>query len=212
MNPESFTLSPTLTGEFIRLEPLQESHIDALVAAANGDADLYRWTFVPLTRDAAVAYVREALAQRTAGTGAPLVTIRQSDNRVIGSTRFFELETWKWPAGHPRVGRKAPDVCEIGATWLARDTIRTRANSEAKLLMLTHAFENWGVLRVCFLTDARNERSRNAILRIGAKFEGIIRAQRLASDNIVRDSARYSIVAAEWPEVKERLEGLLRAQ
>ena len=100
--------------------------------------------------------------------------------------------------------RVGPDGCEIGYTWLAATAIRTAANTEAKLLMLTHAFEVWGVQRVCFHTDARNERSRAALTRLGATFEGILRAHRLAADLTPRDSARFSIVAAEWPRLQAR--------
>ena len=128
---------------------------------------------------------------------------------VVGSTRFWNLEQWAWPQGHPLHGRSGPDVCEIGYTWLTRSAIRTAANTEGKLLMLTHAFEEWQVLRVCFHTDARNQRSRAALERIGGKFEGILRAHRMAADFIARDSARFSIVAAEWPELKQRLRGML---
>jgi len=135
--------------------------------------------------------------------------VRLRDGVVIGSTRFWNLEQWARPEGYPRHGRIAPDVCEIGYTWLTRSAIRTAANTEAKLLMLTHAFETWDVLRVCLHTDARNSRSRAAIERIGAKFEGILRAHRMAADFTVRDSARFSIMAEEWPDVKERLKRLL---
>jgi RimJ/RimL family protein N-acetyltransferase len=136
-------------------------------------------------------------------------TVRLSDGVVIGSTRFFLIENWAWPKGHANYGRATPDACEIGYTWLARSALRTAANTEAKLLMLTHAFENWKVVRVCLHTDARNERSRAAIVRIGGKFEGILRSHRMAADFIPRDSARFSIVVAEWPEVKERLLGMV---
>jgi RimJ/RimL family protein N-acetyltransferase len=115
---------------------------------------------------------------------------------------LFLIERWPWPQGHERA---QPDGCEIGYTWLTPAAVRTAANTEAKLLMLAHAFESWGVQRVCFHTDARNERSRNALLRIGARFEGVLRAHRLSSDLRPRDSARYSILAAEWPAVRERL-------
>jgi RimJ/RimL family protein N-acetyltransferase len=131
--------------------------------------------------------------------------VRKQDGIVLGSTRFWNLERWAWPEGHPSHGRGAPDACEIGYTWLTRSAIRTAVNTEAKLLMLTHAFEVWQVLRVCFHTDARNQRSRAALERIGGQFEGILRAHRMAADYIPRDSIRYSIVAAEWPAVKERL-------
>jgi N-acetyltransferase len=143
------------------------------------------------------------------GTALPFATVRIADGAVIGSTRFFDLERWAWPPAHARHGRHFPDACEIGYTWLARSAVRTPANSEAKLLMLTYAFETWQVLRVCLHADARNQRSRSAIERIGAKFEGILRSHGMAADFIARDSARYSIVAAEWPEVKGNLRRLL---
>jgi RimJ/RimL family protein N-acetyltransferase len=139
----------------------------------------------------------------------PFATVRIEDGVVIGSTRFFDLERWAWPAGHARHGRDMADVCEIGYTWLMRSAVRTAANTEAKLLMLTHAFESWQMLRVCLHTDVRNQRSRAAIERIGGKLEGILRAHRMAADFIARDSARYSIVAAEWPDVKQRLSQML---
>jgi RimJ/RimL family protein N-acetyltransferase len=196
---------PQLAGRAIRLEPLTRSHIDGLVAAAAGDPSLYRWSPVPQSRSEAQHYVETALAWQEAGTAVPFATVRLRDGAVIGSTRFFLLENWAWPPGHPLHERKTPDACEIGYTWLASSAIRTAANTEAKLLMLTYAFETWQVLRVCFHTDARNTRSRAALERIGGKFEGVLRAHRMAADFIARDSYRYSIVAAEWPEVKRRL-------
>jgi len=102
-------------------------------------------------------------------------------------------------------GRGLPDACEIGYTWLTQSAIRTAANSEAKFLMLRHAFEAWQVLRVCFHTDLRNQRSRAALERIGAKYEGILRSHRMAADFIPCDSLRYSILAAEWTAVKQHL-------
>jgi RimJ/RimL family protein N-acetyltransferase len=142
----------------------------------------------------------------------PFATVRQGDGVVIGSTRFFDIERFPWPDGNERHGRLRPDVCEIGYTWLASSSIRTAANTEAKLLMLTHAFEEWQALRVCLHTDERNERSRVAIARIGGQFEGILRSHRLAVDHTPRNSARFSIVAAEWPEVKQRLTALLHSR
>lgn len=201
-----------LTGEHIRLEPLERSHVESLVTAAASDPSLYRWTPVPQGSAGMTGYVDTALAWRDAGTAVPFAIVRLSDGVVIGSTRFWNLEQWAWPQGCPRHGRNAPDVCEIGYTWLTRSAIRTAANTEAKLLMLTHAFETWDVLRVCLHTDARNSRSRTAIERIGAKFEGILRAHRMAADFTVRDSARFSIMAAEWPDVKERLSRLADRQ
>jgi len=199
---------PVLEGHHVRLEPLGEHHIDGLLAAA-ADRSFYGWTVVPETQEEMARYVATALAWRDAGTAVPFATLRADDGVVIGSTRLYDFQTWDWPEGHPSHGRTLPDVCEIGWTWLSRPAIRTGANTEAKLLMLAHAFENWKVLRVCFHTDARNERSRAAIERIGGRFEGILRAHKMAVDAIPRDSARYSIVAAEWPEAKERLRRLL---
>jgi RimJ/RimL family protein N-acetyltransferase len=194
-----------LHGRHVRLEPLAHRYIDGLVAAAGADPSLYRWSPVPQGKVEATRYVDTALAWKNAGSAVPFAIVRVDDGVVIGSTRFWNLERWAWPEGHPSHGRSAPDACEIGYTWLTRSAIRTAANTEAKLLMLAHAFEVWQVLRVCLHTDVRNERSRAAIERIGGKFDGILRAHRMAADYTARDSARYSIVAAEWPAVKQRL-------
>ena len=197
-----------LKGKYIRLEELEQRHASGLAAAAASDPSLYQWTPVPQGAVAAREYIDTALAWRDAGTALPFAVVR-NDGVVIGSTRFFNIEIWPWPEGHERHGRTAPDVCEIGYTWLTSSAIRTAANTESKLLMLRYAFEEWKALRVCFHTDARNQRSRAALERIGGKFEGILRAHRLAVDNIARDSARFSIIAAEWPEVERRLTGFL---
>jgi len=197
--------SVELLGRYIRLEPLQPCHIDGLAAASASDPSLYRWSPVPQGRDGATDYVGTALAWRDAGTAVPFAIVRSNDGVVIGSSRFWNLERWSWPPGHPSHDRSLPDACEIGYTWLTRSAIRTHANTEAKLLMLAHAFEKWQVLRVCFHADVRNQRSRTALERIGAQFEGILRAHRMAADYIPRDSARFSIVVSEWPVVKHRL-------
>jgi RimJ/RimL family protein N-acetyltransferase len=201
--------SPVLVGNHTRLEPLEHRHVHGLVAAAAADPGLYRWSPVPQGRVEATRYVDTALAWRDAGSAVPFATIRLADEVVIGSTRFWNLERWSWPEGHPAQGRSAPDACEIGYTWLAQSAIRTAANTEAKLLMLTYAFEAWQVLRVCFHTDARNQRSRAALERIGGQLEGILRAHRMAADYTPRDSVRYSIVASEWPAAKHALARLL---
>ena len=207
------TENPALAGRHVRLEPLDHRHVVGLAAAATAEPSLYQWSPVPQGKVEAASYVNTALAWRDAGTAVPfaIVTVnaRADDNVVIGSTRFWNLERWSWPQGHARHGRDAPDACEIGYTWLTRSAIRTAANTEAKLLMLTHAFETWQVLRVCFHTDARNQRSRAALERIGGKCEGILRVHRMAADFIPRDSVRYSILASEWPEVREKLVRLL---
>ncbi len=207
------TDNPALAGRHVRLEPLDHRHVVGLAAAAAAEPSLYRWSPVPQGKDQAASYVNTALAWRDAGTAVPFaivtVSVRADDSVVIGSTRFWNLESWSWPHGHARHGRDVPDACEIGYTWLTRSAIRTAANTEAKLLMLTHAFETWQVLRVCFHTDARNQRSRAALERIGGKCEGILRAHRMAADFIPRDSVRYSILAEEWPEAREKLGRLL---
>jgi N-acetyltransferase len=202
---------PILTGSHIRLEPLSHAHADALTAASAGDSELYRWSAVPIGREAVQRYIDTALAWREAGTAFAFAHMRLSDGVILGSTRLFDMECWAWPTGHARHGRRDPDVCEIGYTWLAPSVIRTAANTEAKLLMLTHAFEVWNVLRVCLHTDARNRRSQTAIERIGGKFEGVLRAHRMAADFIPRDSYRYSIVAAEWSTAKLNLEHRLKS-
>jgi RimJ/RimL family protein N-acetyltransferase len=202
--------APILTGKYLRLEALSRSHADALVAASAGDPELYAWSAVPAGREAVLRYIDTALALREAGTALAFVHVRVADDLVLGSTRFFDMERWAWPPGHARHGRSDPDVCEIGYTWLTPSAIRTSANTEAKLLMLSHAFEVWDALRVCLHTDARNQRSQAAIERIGGKFEGELRAHRMAADFIPRDSYRYSIIAAEWPAAKQKITGRLR--
>jgi len=199
-----------LEGNHVRLEALNHCHLDGLVAAAAIDPSLYQWSPVPQGVAEARAYIETALAWRDAGKAVGFAIVRIGDGAVVGSTRFFDLERWAWPQGHARQGRSEPDVCEIGYTWLSAAALRTGANTEAKLLMLSHAFESWRVARVCLHTDARNQRSRAAIERIGGRFEGILRAHRMAADFIARDSARFSIIEQEWPEVKRRLALLLQ--
>jgi N-acetyltransferase len=203
------TAEITLTGRHVRLEPLAYRHLSGLIAAANADRSLYAWSLVPKDEAEFVSYIETASSWQDAGLAVPFAIVRTSDDAVIGSTRFFKLEQWSWPGGHPRAGRNEPDVCEVGYTWFTSSAIRTAANTEAKFLMLSFAFEQWRVLRVSFHTDARNERSRAALQRIGAQFEGVLRAHRIASDATPRDSWRFSIVAAEWPAVKERLHRFL---
>ncbi|MBV9724232.1 MAG: GNAT family N-acetyltransferase [Gammaproteobacteria bacterium] len=213
MTDTTLVIGPTiLAGRHVRLEPLAHTHIPGLVAAAREDPELYRWSFIPQGVMEMAQYVDTALSWREAGTALPFATVRTEDDAVIGSTRFFDLERWAWPAGHSHARRDGVDACEIGYTWLSASAVRSAANTEAKLLMLGHAFEVWGAHRVCFHTDVRNDRSRAALERIGAQFEGVLRAHRLAADLTPRDSARYSLVAGEWPQVKEHLQERLAAQ
>lgn len=200
--------SPLLSGNHIRLEPLDYRHVEGLAAASAAAPSLYQWSPVPQGEAEVTRYVDTAIAWRDAGTAVSFAVVRLKEEIVIGSTRFWNLERWSWPSDHPRHGSPL-DGCEIGYTWFTASAIRTAANTEAKMLMLCYAFETWQVFRVCLHTDARNQRSRTAIERIGGKFEGILRAHRMAADFVPRDSARYSIIAAEWPAVKQRLSQFL---
>ncbi len=194
----------TLVGNHVRLEPLTLEHVPPLVAAINEDPASFRFSTAPQTEAAMSAWVRDALAGREAGRELPFATYSFAVERIVGSTRFYDLERWHPPAEKPHRDRP-PDACLIGYTWLSASAQRTACNTEAKLLMLSHAFETWQVQRVAFRIDARNDRSRSAVERLGAKFEGIRRAERLGADGKVRDSAFYSILAAEWPAVKKGL-------
>ena len=200
-----------LEGEFVRLEPLSEEHIDALVAAASEDRSTYQWTYTPEGRGQMSDYVGDALEKVAAGAHVAFASVRKGGgagadgDRVVGATRFCEMACWQWPPGASHQRRGVPDVVDIGFTWLAGSAQRTPVNTEAKLLMMGHAFEVWKVHRVGLQTDVRNARSRAAIERIGGQLDGIMRADRPGSDDTVRTSARFSIVAAEWPDVKARL-------
>ena len=195
----------TLDGVHVRLEPLTMDHADALLAASQEDRSTYGWTRTP---DGARRR-RGLHRRRSAATSGriPFATVWKDEGRLVGSTSFFP----EWWGEARRPGR--PTSVEIGATWLAASAQRTPVNTEAKLLMLTHAFEVWGVLRVSLKTDARNERSRAAIERLGARYDGTLRRHMpaLGPGGGLRDSAFFSILPEEWPEVKSRLEARLSA-
>jgi RimJ/RimL family protein N-acetyltransferase len=186
----------TLSGKFIDLRPLAETDADALVAAAS-DGELWNLAHTVVPSAATIgAYIAAALRGQAAGTVIPFVTVIRASGLVVGSTRFWEID---------RENRKA----EIGHTWLAASWQRTAANTEAKYLMLGHAFEEMGCVRVQFTTDVLNERSRAAILRLGAVEEGVIRNERIMPDGRRRTSVRFSIIDDEWPRVRQGLEGRL---
>ncbi|MBA3289082.1 MAG: GNAT family N-acetyltransferase [Acidimicrobiia bacterium] len=199
--PAPFDDRPTLRGRHVELVPLDVRYVDELVEAASGDRDTYGFTEVPATRAQMAAYVERFVAQRERREAVPFVQRRVADDRVVGCTRFLELRWWR--------GRTDPDEVEIGGTWLAADAQRSPVNTEAKLLLLAHAFDTWGVWRVALCTDARNERSRSAIERIGAQFEGIVRNHRLSTvdgeTGRPRQTALFSLVVDEWPRVRQRL-------
>jgi RimJ/RimL family protein N-acetyltransferase len=192
---------PVLTGRHVVLAPLRPDHVDDIARAGAGDRSTFGYTTVPDGVDEAAAYVEHLLDEAAAQRAAPLVQISVSDGDVVGCTRFMHPQ---WP-----LGRDAPDEVEIGGTWLHPRAQRTGINREAKLLLLTHAFEGWQVQRVAICTDARNERSRRAIERLGATLEGVLRRHRPSSTpdeaGRLRDSAMYSITIDEWPAVRERL-------
>ena len=204
-------LSPvTLDGEHVRLEPLTLAHETALIAAAT-DGELWKTDVTIIPRAEGMRdYIQFALDGREQGNQLPFVIIRkrtpggavarpsdQADkDKVVGSTRFYEIS---------QNDRKAA----IGYTWLAKSAQRTPVNTEAKLLLLTHAFETWKLVRVELITDVLNEQSRAAILRLGAKQEGVFRKHLILPSGRVRDSVVFSIVDDEWPKVKSRLEARL---
>lgn len=197
----------SLRGNSIELMPLRKEHAEGLLEAASGERKTYNYTPVPQSSEAMKAYIDAALREHASGTSYPFVIILSANQQIIGASRFTNLEFWKWPIeSHPlQRPRSIPDAVEIGWTWLSEKHQRTAVNSEAKLLMLTHAFEVWKVHRVTLKTDARNERSRNAIERIGGKLDGILRAHMPAYDGQVRDTALYSILRQEWEAVQARL-------
>ncbi|HEX4052735.1 MAG TPA: GNAT family protein [Tepidisphaeraceae bacterium] len=196
-----------LRGRDVTLRPLERTDAPELAITAAESREQYRFTIVPSDPAEAYQYIERAIEQRNEGQRYPFAVVFLG--RVVGSTSYLDLRPWDWPAGSAMARPNRPDACEIGATWLANSAQQTRCNTEAKFLLLSHAFEKWDVHRVSLQTDARNERSRRAIERLGAKFDGILRAHKAASDGAVRDSAFYSILAAEWPAVRERLSGFL---
>lgn len=191
-----WTHVPVLEDRHVRLEPLADSH-HASLCEVGLDPDL--WELIPYrvtTPQEMTAYIDRALKDQAAGVSLPFVTVDRASGKIVGSTRYMNVE----PA-HRRV--------EIGATWIARPWQRTAINTEAKYLMLRYAFETLGCLRVEFKTDVLNRRSRNAIQRIGAMEEGIFRRHVVTWSGRVRDSVYFSVVDREWPRVKAALEARL---
>lgn len=203
----------TLRGSRVRLEPLSLNHVQGLKAAAAESRESFRYTWVPEPTESEVArYIESALAAHAAGTALPFATIRIDTESVVGSTRFMSAEYWLSPDGKPSDSVR-PNAIEIGSTWLSKSAQRTFVNTEAKLLMMSYAFEQLDVDRLFFKTDARNAASRANIERVGAKFEGILRHNMYSTDGAndgYRDSAYYSLLHDEWPEAKESLIARLR--
>jgi RimJ/RimL family protein N-acetyltransferase len=208
--PELFTLE----GRQVRLEPMFLEHVDDLLAAATEERSTFALTPIPSDRAAMVTYVEKALAARLQGTQVPFVTRSLDTDRVVGSTRFYDIEYWDWSTSvpSPEADRQGPgpDSAHIGYTWLAPSAQRTSINTEAKLAMLAHAFDTWRARVVRLQTDARNQRSRRAIERLGCRLDGVIRSDRPGADGAVRDTATFSMLAAEWPQAKLELRSRLR--
>ena len=193
--------APVLVGRLVRLEPLSPDHVAGLALAGSEDRESYGFTTVPDAHGAA-AYVADMCARHDA---MPFAQVQTVGRRVVGSTSFLNFR-WRSPDG-------PLDAVEIGATWLAASVQGGGINKEAKLLLLAHALEVWKVARVDLKTDARNAWSRRAIEGIGAQFEGVLRSWQPShargEQSALRDSAMFSIVAAEWPSVAHRLQELL---
>jgi RimJ/RimL family protein N-acetyltransferase len=198
-----------LRGQFVLLEPLSRAHLEPMRRLAAGPRETFRWAMVP-TPEMSGAYLDKALAQMERGE-ALVFAICRPDGSMVGCTRLFDLQRWEWPEGlDPRPGQDVLDAAEIGYTWLAEEAQRTPINTEAKLLLLQHAFETWRCFRVTLKTDERNARSRRAIERLGAHFDGVLRAYQAGADGAPRNTAYYTILAAEWPAVKSALQAKLR--
>ncbi len=192
---------PVLEGGLVRPEPLGPQHADDLAAAGEEDRDTYAYTVVPRA-DEVAAYIDAQPARAATGRLAPYAQISLATGRAVGHTAYWEPRSW--------LSGDALDAIEVGFTWLARSAQGTGLNAESKLLLFRHAFETWHVARVDLKTDARNARSRAAIASTGARFEGVLRnwsrSWAPGEEGRLRDSAGYSVTAAEWPACRERLE------
>ncbi len=204
--PELFGLE----GRSVHLLPLSLDHVDGLLEAATvDDRSSFGYTLVPSDRATMTEYVERAVAQRASGEQVPFVTWSVALGRVVGSTRFYDISRWEWApvlsgTGAPG-GDRVVDAACIGHTWIEPTAQRTPVNTEAKLLMMDHAFGTWGVRVVRLWTDARNARSRAAVARLGCSLDGVLRADRPAADGSVRDSAVFSMLAEEWPAARRHL-------
>jgi RimJ/RimL family protein N-acetyltransferase len=199
MNLQPFNIQPvTLTGRYVRLEPLSESHISDLAIAGN-DEDIWRYMLYGMiqTEDDMRRWVEDMLSRQRRGNDLPFAVIHLESERAIGATRYLDI-------------RPEHRGLEIGGTWYAAAYQRTAVNTECKYLLLCHAFETLGCVRVQFKTDQRNVRSQRALERIGAVYEGTLRNHMILEDGTIRHSVYYSIIDSEWPAVKARLEAYLQ--
>ena len=201
ISPLSIAVPVTLEGSVVRLEPIRREHAESFWEVAKNDLDdIFRWIpYSMKTREEFQRLIDKAFAEQERGESLVFATIERNSGKAIGSTRFMNIDR-----GNRRV--------EIGSTWIAPAWQRTAVNTEAKYLMLQHAFEVWGCMRVELKTDALNQKSRNAILRIGAKEEGTLRRHLVTWTGRVRDTVYFSILDSEWPDVKARLKARMSGQ
>jgi N-acetyltransferase len=194
------------TGRFVQLEPLVEAHAEEVAAAVGADRQSYAWALVPNGVDDAVEMIRARLALRDAGAWLPFVQRRIADGALVGMTNILAIERWNGPENDPT-------SIEIGGTWLHPSAQRTPINTEAKYLLMSQAFDVWGVFRVQIKTDERNAKSRAAIERLGATFEGVLRSyqpgQGERGAGQPRNTAMYSVLQDEWPTIKAGLESFI---
>jgi RimJ/RimL family protein N-acetyltransferase len=197
---------PILEGSHVTLVPLDLSHVEQLGLAASEDRSTYGFTPVPDGPAETSKFVEGLLAERDAGLVVPFAQVDSTTGKAVGATRFMTIRC--------RANTTMPFAVEIGGTWLGASAQRSGINTEAKLLLMSYAFERWGVARLDFKSDARNERSRAAILRIGANFEGILRhwqpSMVAGEATKYRNTAMFSVLDCEWPDVKVRMLALLR--
>jgi N-acetyltransferase len=190
----------TLTGRLVRLEPLSETHVADLTLAGQDQAI---WRYMPYgliqTEEQMAGFVRDVLARQARGTDMPFAVVHGQLGRAIGCTRYMAIE-------------RAHKGLEIGGTWYAREFQRTGVNTECKYLLLRHAFDTLGCIRVQLKTDLRNERSQKAIERIGAIREGVLRKSMIMPDGYTRSTVVYSIIDEEWPGVKAQMERLMHGK
>ena len=198
VSPLEIIVPVTLQGSVVRLEPIRREHAELFWAVAKNDLDdIFRWIpYVMKTREDFQTLIDKAFAEQGRGESVVFATVERTSGQTIGSTRFMNID---------RANRRV----EIGSTWIAPAWQRTAVNTEAKYLMLRHAFEVWGCMRVELKTDALNQKSRNAILRIGAKEEGTLRRHLVTWTGRVRDTVYFSILGDEWANVKSALESRL---